>query len=147
MTDTIERTRSTPPVRRKRRSRWRSMVFIVLLVAVGFVATGVLPVQQYLERGNQVAVAQQRLDELVEQNRVLEEDAQALLTDQEIERVAREQYGFVRPGEVGYTVIAPDMPDETPSSAPTPVEGPSESRGFFQRIWDFISGRDVAADG
>jgi cell division protein FtsB len=124
------------------------MLFVALLVSLGFVATGVLPVQQFLERNNQVADAQARLDELVEENTILADNADALLTDEELERVAREQYGFVRPGEIGYVVITPDVgptstPGEPPSAAPT-IE---DERGFLQRIWDFVTGRDATSDG
>lgn len=123
------------------------MLLVALFVSVGFVATGVLPVQQYLDRGNQVAEAQRTLDALVEQNGTLEDSAGALLTDSEIERVAREQYGFVQPGEVGYVVITPDadggvVDTQTPEAVTEP-----DTRGFFQRFIDFITGRDTTSDG
>lgn len=148
MTNTLERTSSRNSAGRpRRRRRWRSMLLIALFVSVGFVATGVLPVQQYLDRGNQVAEAQATLDVLVEQNGTLEDSAEALLTDSEIERVAREQYGFVQPGEVGYVVITPDADVEaTPTPTPEPVAEP-DTRGFFQRFLDFITGRDTTTDG
>ena len=146
MTDTLERTtaRERKPQRR-RGSRLASMMFVVLLVSLGLVASGVLPIQQYLERENQVVGAQERLDALRDENLRLEEDAAALLTDQEIERIAREQYGYVRPGETGYVVIPPDGVDLV-AEAPV-VEPVVEPRSWWQRIWDFVSGRDVATDG
>jgi cell division protein FtsB len=123
------------------------MLLVALFVSVGFVATGVLPVQQYLDRGNQVAEAQETLDALVEQNSALEDSAGALLTDSEIERVAREQYGFVQPGEVGYVVVTPDADGEAVGTqTPEPITE-SDTRGFFQRFFDFITGRDTASDG
>lgn len=147
MTDTLERHEAPPRrTRRRRSSRWATMFFIVLLVSLALVATGVLPVQQFLERESQVSDAQARLDQLVTENEVLDDEAAALLTDQEIERIAREQYGYVKPGEVGYVVVPSDggelVIDEEPG-----VEPVAEPRGFLQRIWDFITGRDVADDG
>ena len=121
-------------------------MFIVLLVSLGLVASGVLPVQQYLERETQVVDARDRLEGLREENRILEEDAAALLTDQEIERIAREQYGYVQPGEIGYVVVPLDESELTVEQA-APAEPVAEPRGFWQRIWDFITGRDVASDG
>jgi len=124
------------------------MLFVALLVSLGFVATGVLPVQQFLERNNQVADAQARLDELVEENTILAENADALLTDEELERVAREQYGFVRPGEIGYVVITPDVdPTSTEGEPPNAAPTIENKRGFLQRIWDFVTGRDATSDG
>lgn len=146
MTATLER--EDPKAQQpKRRSRWRLMVFVTLLVTVGLVAAGVLPLQQYLERENQVHAAQDELDRLLEQNAQLSDDAQALLSDQEIERMAREQYGFVRPGEIGYIVVTPDGDEQiaTAQAPPDPVEE-GVDRSLLQRIWDFITGNDVSAD-
>jgi cell division protein FtsB len=123
------------------------MMFVVLLISLGLVATGVLPVQQFLERETQVNDARARLDVLQEDNTSLEEDAIALLSDQEIERIAREQYGFVRPGEIGYVVIPSEGLEPASEPSAQPVEIDSDQGGFLQRIWDFITGRDVADDG
>ena len=147
MTDTLEREvaqRKRP--RRKRGSRWATMLFIVLLISLGLVATGVLPIQQYLERETQVNDAQARLDTLVAQNDSLEADATALLSDQEIERIAREQYGYVLPGEVGY-VVAPVDGEDAPSQPAEPVSTEPDDRGMLEKVWDFITGRDVTSDG
>lgn len=146
MTDTLERDHTDRPRAPRRRSRLRSMVFVALLVSVGLMAAGVLPVQQYLERENQVDAAREQLAELEERNTALADDAAALASDQEIERIAREQYGFVRPGEVGYVVITPDpiVVDRTP---PEPAPDVEEPRNLLQRIWDFITGGDATGDG
>jgi hypothetical protein len=121
-------------------------LFFALLVSLGLVASGVLPIQQYLGREIQVIDAQQRLAALEARNGALASDVDALSTDQEIERVAREQYGFVRPGEVGYVVITPDGP-AAEVQVPAPVGVESSSPGFFERIWRYLTGDDIAADG
>ena len=147
MTDTLERHEAPPKrPRRRRRSRWATVLFVVLLVSLGLVTTGVLPVQQFLERESQVGDAQATLDLLQAENAVLDEEAEALLTDQEIERIAREQYGYVKPGEVGYVVV-PSEGGELIVEEPAGAEPVAEPRSFLQRIWDFITGRDVADDG
>ena len=122
------------------------MLVVSLLVSLGLVAAGVLPLQQYLGRENEVRAAQDRLDQLVEENAALSDDAAALLSEQEVERIAREQYGFVRPGEIGYIVITPDTDEvvEAPAAVPVPRV---EDRNLLQRIWDFVAGNDVDVDG
>lgn len=147
MTDTLERLeQGQPPPKRRRRSRWRAMLFFVLLVALGLVASGVLPIQQYLGREIQVTDARDRLATLEAQNAAMASDVDALQSDQEIERVAREQYGFVRPGEIGYVVVTPDAPD-VDSPAAVPVEPETPAPGFFERVWRYLTGDDIAGDG
>ncbi len=148
MTDTLERpdsTVSTPRPRRRAR-RWRSVLFTVVLVIGGFVVTGVLPVREYLERGDDVEAAQIELDRLKAENGVLADDIDALFTEQEIERVAREQYGFVREGEIGYVVTTPEGLDPVAEVA-QPVLTVVEKRSFFQRLWDFVTGNDQPNNG
>ena len=155
MTDTLERSEADVAPRRPRRrtGRIRTVLFVVLLVIAGFVATGVLPVREYLERGSSVDAAQLELDALITENDALAADIEALYTEEEVERVAREQYGFVREGEIAYVVIPSDTqeidaepaPQATPT--PVPVNAAENDRAFLQRIWDFVTGNDQAQDG
>lgn len=134
------------PQPRRRTGRWRSVLFMVVFVVGGFVVTGVLPVREYLERGNAVEAAQIELDQLKSENSVLADDIVALHTEQEVERLAREQYGFVREGEVGYVVITPEGEEPVAEPAP-PVPPVAEKRSFLQRIWDFVTGNDQTRNG
>lgn len=152
MTDTLERQGRVPPKSGgRKRSAWGTMLFLALLVALGLVASGVLPIQQYFDRENAVNEAEARLSTLKQQNAHLAEESAALLTEQEVERIAREQYGFVRPGETGYVVTTPEGTGQADPQPVQPVE-PAEpetadDRGFLQRVWDFITGNDIADDG
>jgi len=128
--------------RRRRGSRFGSLFFIVVLIALGLVATGVLPVRDYLERENDVNAAQERLDELQRDNAELAGDVEALFSEQEVERIAREQYGFVKPGEIGYVVVTPDA-EPQPNKDPEPVAVPDDDRSLLQSIWDFMTGNDI----
>lgn len=151
MTDTLERSNAgTAPRRPRRRAgRLRSVLFVILLVIGVFVVTGVLPVREYLERGTSVDAAQEELDRLVAENDALAEDIDALYTEQEVERIAREQYGFVREGEVAYVVTPTESEAETteqPTAAP-PEDVVETQRSFLERIWDFVTGNDQSQDG
>ncbi len=151
MTDTLDRSETDVAPRRPRRraGRLRTVLFVVLLVIAGFIVTGVLPVGEYLERGTKVAEAQAELDRLVAENGALADDIEALYTEQEVERIAREQYGFVRRGEVSYVVIpSDDVADVAGSPADAaPVAVVEVDRSFLERIWDFITGNDQSQDG
>ena len=127
MTDTLERPEAEVAQRapRRRAGGIRFVLLLVLFVVAGFVATGVLPVREYLERGTDVEAGQDELDRLLTENAALADDIDALYTEQEVERVAREQYGFVRPGEVGYVVI-PSEPEDVPHEQARSEEHTSE---------------------
>ena len=62
-----------------------------------------------------------------------------------MERLAREQYGLVRPGEVGYVVVVKEAPVAVDTAA-VPV-AQRDDRPWWQRIWEFVTGSDVDADG
>ncbi len=148
MTDTLERSEAdaAPRTPKRRTGRLRSALLIVVFVIAGFVATGVLPVREYVERGANVEVAQIELDRLTAENAALSDDIEALYTEQEVERLAREQYGFVRPGEIGYVVI-PNETEGTPELPADPVSAVAEDRSFLERIWDFVTGNDQTRNG
>jgi cell division protein FtsB len=131
---------------KRRRSRLGTAAFIVLLVALGLVATGVLPVRDFLERENAVNEANVQLAEVTAANALLSEDVNALYSEEEVERIAREQYGFVQPGEVGYVAVLPDraVAEVTPVE-PEPVV--RDERTIPRMIWDFITGNDLTGDG
>lgn len=124
----------------------RPMLFLatvaVLVVAVA-VTTNALPLRQIVDQQQEVAEARQTLGELSRENAILTDQVAALQTPIEIERLAREKLGYVRPGEAAYVVIedatpAADFPAEI---AGEPAEG--DTVPFLSRLWDFVTGRDL----
>ena len=96
------------------------MVLVALLFAFVFPARTLLAQRQQTEK------EQHRLEVLQEQNSKLEAETRRLQNDVEIERIAREQYNFVRPGERPYVVIPPPTtaPPAPTTSAPTTSPAP-----------------------
>jgi cell division protein FtsB len=113
---------------------------LILLIGVAFL-TQVVPYRQIIESRQQVAAAHAELAALVEENSQLQADVAALQTDSEIEALAREKLGYVRPGEVAYVVLDPPGSDEAPVAEETPA--PDEDRTWVDSIWDFLTGADV----
>ncbi len=68
---------------------------------VGVLFIGVYPVRTYLAQRASLHRAERQIDVLKTQNDNLGQQTQQLNTDSEIERLAREQYNLVRPGERG----------------------------------------------
>ena len=84
-----------------------------MLVLVGILFVAVLPTRTLLQQRRDTAAATAELRELRERNDALEERAARLRDPREIEQLAREQYGLVRPGEEPYVVLpAPPPPEE-----------------------------------
>ena len=138
--------RPAPPTRRGRRPRRGVLVALVLVGLVAGILGGVFPFRQMFAHHRQVDAAEQQLADLQAANAELEGEIAKLQSPVEVERIAREQFGLVRPGETGYVVEVPEpapvLADETDQADQS--EAPS---GFWQGIWDFLTGRDLERDG
>jgi cell division protein FtsB len=103
---------AAPKVRARRRSRIViPVVGSVFALAVLFV--GVFPTRAVLAQRREVAEARSRLAGLDATNEALRDRVDALGTDAEIERIAREQYNLVFPGEEAYALLP--APEPTPA--------------------------------
>lgn len=97
-----------------RGARARLALLALALVAMMFVF--VFPTRSYLAQRHQVSSAQHDLEVLRNQNNQLQAQAIELQTPAAIERMAREQFHYVKPGEQVYDVV-PVEP--TPSATST----------------------------
>ena len=105
---------------------------LVVLVLVGILFVAVLPTRTLLQQRRDTRAATAELRELRERNEALEERAQRLRDPREIEQLAREQYGLVRPGEEPYVVL--------PAPPPPPERDDDEDRNVVERVWDSVTG-------
>jgi cell division protein FtsB len=142
MTDTLERTNPEAPPRKQ---RWGWVLAVVLLGALALTVSGILPFREMLTQQRAIDRAQEQLAALETENGTLTEDIAMLGTDEEIERITREQYGLVRPGEIAYVVVTPG--DTVVVTAPENPVVRSDNRPWWKRVWDFVTGNDVQADG
>ena len=131
--------RATPKIRAV------SVVTLLLLVAVALVFSNVFPFRQILAQQGLVQQKEQTLAVLQEENARLTAAADYLQTDQGVEKIARQDFGYVRPGEVAYVVVSP--PEEEAEFVPTAPEPIEElDHAWWQGIWDFLTGRDLVPD-
>lgn len=116
--------------------------FLILALIIGLVAAaaGVLPFRQIIAQQRSVELAQQQLDALVEENRRLEHQIAALQTPQEVERLAREQFGLVRPGDIAYVAL---IPPGTEGEQPEIEVDLGTSTPWWRNLWDFLTGKDL----
>ena len=125
----------------------RPVVFLVsaaVLVVSVAVTTNALPLRQIVDQQQEVAEAQATLEELTRENDILSDQVDALQTPIEIERLAREKLGYVRPGEAAYVVIEEEVPAATDFPAEVATEADeSDAVPFLSQVWDFVTGRDL----
>ena len=118
------------------------VTLLFVLLGAAFL-TQVVPYRQIIDSQRQVATAQDRLAALEAENQELEADVAALNTDAEIEKLAREKLGYVRPGETGFVVLDPPGGEQI---APAETEGPvDEDKTWVDRLWEFVSGEDLGS--
>jgi cell division protein FtsB len=89
----------------------RTAIIALIIVAILFLF--VFPTRSYLSQRNDVNDARHDVQVMREQNARLEEEAKRLKTQEEIERLAREQFHYVYPGERAYSVIPTPVPTST----------------------------------
>jgi cell division protein FtsB len=104
-------------VKRRRRLVWTVLVSVTI---VGLLFVGVYPMRTYLAQRASLERSQHQLDVLRAQNGKLDQQVQDLNSDTEIEKLAREKYNLVRPGEDAFAILP---------SPPLPVAVP--------RVWPF----------
>ncbi|MGI9021971.1 MAG: FtsB family cell division protein [Acidimicrobiales bacterium] len=107
------------------RNRGRAWLVAAVLGLVGVLMLGVFPARTLVaQRAERREVAAQIAD-LAERNQSLQAQSGLLQSDPEIERLAREQYDLVRPGEEIFDIVAPTPP---PPQAAAPAPAVSEPR-------------------
>ncbi len=112
-----------------RRNPW---LVLSLLAVAGVALLGVFPVRAYLDQVEQRKELAERVHTLSERNRALAEEAAVLESDDAIERLARDRYHLVRPGEEAYAILPVDPP---PAAAPPQEPDPPPSRSWWGRLW------------
>jgi cell division protein FtsB len=95
----------------------RAVAFVGLLVVLGVaVAALVAPVRQLVTQERRVADTRRQISDFETSNGELSRRIRTLESDVEIERLAREDLGLVRPGEEPYVLVPGDPAAEPPPS-------------------------------
>ena len=91
----------------------------ILAVVVVILIWAIQPIRLWLDQREELSTKQQELINIESSNSALEQRAEALQTPEQIELIARQNFGLIREGEEAYAVLpaAPD-PLRIPSSWP-----------------------------
>ncbi|CAN5608600.1 hypothetical protein BH10ACT3_BH10ACT3_03910 [soil metagenome] len=85
---------------------WQRLA-VVLALCVVVAAVLAVPARSYLAQRTEIAGRQSVLAELQQENADLEERKDRLDDPEEIQRIARRDYGLVEQGEESYTILPP----------------------------------------
>jgi cell division protein FtsB len=105
------------------------LVLLALLFLAGF------PARTYFEQRQALASTNERLAVLRKGNRALAARADELHSNAAVERLAREQYNLVRPGEEAYAIL----PGPTTPAPPKPKPAAAHHKSFLARLADKIT--------
>jgi cell division protein FtsB len=110
-----------PPSPRVRRRRATLLTVLGVLAIVGGLFAFVYPTSTFLRQRAEIGKATERLERLKAETARLERESKKLRGDAEVERLAREQYGLVRPGETPFVLV------EAPPTT-VPADGTSDAQ-------------------
>ncbi len=124
-----------------RRQGW---FLVLLIVAVSMIALGssVLPLSQIRDQQRDLELARTEFADLQQRGKELSARIQALNTPIEIERLARERLGYVRPGETAFVVMDPPVEAVAPQTVVT-EESTALSHPWYEKVWAFVTGSDL----
>ena len=118
------------------------MGVLALIIAGIAVITAVIPFRQILDQQARVEGTAAELARVNLENELLSGEVEALNTPAEIERLARENLGYVMPGETAYVVLEPD--ETLTSTTVAPVADDEDGVPWYLAIWNFFTGADLS---
>ncbi len=99
----------------------KARIALASVLFIGFLFGAVFPTKTYLAQRREIAAAAERLELFQEQNGRMQAEVDRLGRDEEIERLARERFNLVRPGEEAYAILpAPEPPPTQEPLTPRP---------------------------
>lgn len=105
-----------------------------MLVVGGLALTGLAPARQAFLQQQRIAAEERKLAALEAENARLAERLQRLNDPEYVEKLAREQLGLVKPGEVSYVVVPPA--DEVTDTAQAPA---AERKSLWGKALDLVA--------
>ena len=88
-----------------RRTRISGRFAVLILVVFAVLALGVAPLRTYFAQRGQVAQLERQTQLLTSQNQKLQRQVTHLSDPAELERLARECLGMIKPGEIAFVTV------------------------------------------
>jgi cell division protein FtsB len=81
----------------------RAAVLGAVILMLG--ATAIVPLRQYLSQRSQIGGLERKIEALIQERSRLELRVEQLQDPEELERIARECLGMVKPGEIAFVAV------------------------------------------
>ncbi len=137
-TGPISRAELRRQQRAERRKRYRPHGAAIVILLVALFVSGMYPARQLVAKHNRIdslKADSKRLDAEIAELRARRD---ALQTDAEVERLARQDLNMIRPGETAYAVVP--GPSMVPKRVKQPPLAPPDGPSALQRWWDAFRG-------
>ncbi len=109
---------------------------VAVLAMLGVLVLGAFPLRAYFDQLRQREELAARVQTLTDENRKLVTASAQLQADETIERLARERYQLVRPGEEAYAILPDsDPPAAPPAPAAASTPRPQAGESWLSRAW------------
>jgi hypothetical protein len=105
---------------------------LAAVAVIGVLFLFVLPGREYLAQRRSLSFAATRATVLAKANNQMDQRIKQLQSDAEVEHLARQQYGLVKPGETPYAILPPT---QTPAADAPPAPPRASHPSFGARLW------------
>ncbi|MCX4550522.1 septum formation initiator family protein [Streptomyces sp. NBC_01387] len=122
--------------RQARRPRLTGRAAVLLMVLCTLVVALAYPMRQYVSQRNDIADQRRQVHDAKARVEELRDEKARLQDDAYVERLAREQLHYVRPGETSYIVVDPDSRTQRPEK-----QGAAD-RPWYANLWDGVDSAD-----
>ncbi|MEV7419184.1 septum formation initiator family protein [Streptomyces sp. NPDC089919] len=126
--------------RQVRRSRLTGRAALLVLVLCTLVVALAYPMRQYVSQRSDIAEQQREADQARQRLEELRDEKARWQDPAYVEQQARQHLHYVRPGEVGYTVIDPEAEERRRA------EHGAADRPWYSNVWDGVDKADRPHD-
>lgn len=114
--------------------RLATLVAGIVMVVGLFTVVGVLPMSTYTKQRRETLAIDQRLTGVRADNDRLRSEIRRLQSDGEVQRLAREQFGMVLPGQEVYAIPSLRVDAQVGNTARPPTKARVRRSGFWGRV-------------
>lgn len=101
---------------------------VLAMTLAALALTGIAPARQLYRQHQRIDAEERKLEALHRENGRLDGRLAQLEDPEYVEKLAREELGLVRQGEISYVVVPGQEPAAKPAAAPRPTP-------WYERVW------------